>query len=214
MKYLKYISPQMKQIVFHDAFFQHFQQPRMLSDTLNIQMLYIDDNYVVMALPINGNVHQPAGLLHGGVSVALSEEVCSFGSCLFYRAKFGISVPVVGVEINANHLVSSRGGFLLAVGQPIHTGRKLCVWQCDLYNVSQKAQSFDEIPLSLIEQLIHKSSSLSSDDVTKVGENSSNKQTTSVVERFEDATKVSTSRCTTAAVNVTKNKKPMLTSKL
>lgn len=209
-RHLQYISPQMKQILFRDNFFQLFsQQSTTLSDTLNFQILYIDDQCVVTAMEISPKVFQPAGLLHGGVSVALAEEVCSFGSALFYRAKFGLAVPVVGVEINANHLAPSTSGLLVAVGSPVHTGRKICVWKCDLYNVcggrigsgsgGGSFIGFDQISLQLIRQLKRHSVPSYEEEVLTNSSNSDNKSA-----RLEELEwkHVCTSRCTTAVTRI------------
>ncbi len=193
----------------------------MLSDTLNFQILYIDDHCVVTAMEISPKVFQPAGLLHGGVSVALAEEVCSFGSALFYRAKFGLEVPVVGVEINANHLAPSTSGLLVAVGSPVHTGRKICVWNCDLYNVHRGGSGsgngggfigFDQVSLQLIRQLKkHSVTSYEEEELTNSSNSDKSDNKNAGLEELEWK-HVSTSRCTTAVTRV--KAPPRLSSKL
>ncbi len=83
---------------------------------------------VVMRLPVTWKVHQPFGLLHGGVSALLAETAASFGGAL--------SVPpgkhVVGIELNASHLRSMRNGTLTAIATPARKGRTIQVWQIAL----------------------------------------------------------------------------------
>ena len=51
-------------------------------------------------------VHQPYGILHGGVSALLAESAASLGASL----AAGPDRQVVGIEINASHLRSLRDG--------------------------------------------------------------------------------------------------------
>lgn len=48
-----------------------------LMETLSIKYTDIGTDYLCATMPVNPTVHQPAGLLHGGASVALAESVGS-----------------------------------------------------------------------------------------------------------------------------------------
>ena len=63
-----------------------------------------------MRLPVDWKVHQPYGILHGGVSALLAESAASFGAAL----AAGPGRSVVGIELNASHLRSVRDGHLTA----------------------------------------------------------------------------------------------------
>jgi len=83
---------------------------------------------VVLTLPVNENVHQPYGILHGGVSALLAESAASFGAQLAApRGKH-----VVGIELNASHLRAIRSGTLVATAVPVRTGRTVQVWAIHL----------------------------------------------------------------------------------
>ncbi|MED5042055.1 hotdog fold thioesterase, partial [Geobacillus stearothermophilus] len=69
--------------------------------------------------------HQPAGLLHGGASVALAETVASIGA---YALVAPTTAHVVGLEINANHVRVVRRGTVTATGTVLHRGRTTMVW--------------------------------------------------------------------------------------
>ncbi len=81
-----------------------------------------------MRLPVDWKVHQPYGILHGGVSALLAESAASFGGAL--AAEPGRSV--VGIELNASHLRSVRDGHLTAEATPVRVGRTIQVWRISL----------------------------------------------------------------------------------
>ena len=78
-----------------------------------------------MRLPVDWRVHQPYGILHGGVSALLAESAASFGAAL----AAGPSRSVVGIELNASHLRSVRDGHLTAEATPVRVGRTVQVWR-------------------------------------------------------------------------------------
>ena len=81
-----------------------------------------------MRLPVTWKVHQPYGILHGGVSALLAESAASFGAAL----AAGPERNVVGIELNASHLRSVREGHLTAEATPVRVGRTLQVWRIAL----------------------------------------------------------------------------------
>ena len=97
-----------------------------LMETLGIVYTEVGEDFLVAQMPVNSKVHQPAGLLHGGASVALAESVGSFASHLFIdNDKFEIR----GIEISANHLKSIKEGMVTATARPIHKGRTTHLWE-------------------------------------------------------------------------------------
>ena len=97
-------------------------------DLLGVEVIEATAERVVMRLPVDWRVHQPYGLLHGGVSALLAESAASFGGAL--AAAPGKSV--VGIELNASHLRGLRTGHLTAVATPIRVGRTVQVWTISL----------------------------------------------------------------------------------
>lgn len=99
-----------------------------VGEVLEIETVEATGERVVLRLPVTWKVHQPYGILHGGVSALLAESAASYGAAL--------SVPpghqVVGVELNASHLRSVRDGTLTAVATPIRKGRTVQVWDIAL----------------------------------------------------------------------------------
>ena len=95
-----------------------------IHELLNVEVVEATAERVVMRLPVNWKVHQPYGILHGGVSALLAESAASFGGAL----AAGPGRSVVGIELNASHLRSLRDGHLTATATPIRVGRTVQVW--------------------------------------------------------------------------------------
>jgi 1,4-dihydroxy-2-naphthoyl-CoA hydrolase len=91
---------------------------------LDVEVLEAGPDRVVLRLPVTWKVHQPYGILHGGVSALLAESAASFGASL----AAGPERKVVGIELNASHLRSVRDGHLTATATPLRAGRTVQVW--------------------------------------------------------------------------------------
>lgn len=96
--------------------------------TLGIRLIEASPERVIIEMPVTPKVHQPYGIMHGGVSALLAESAASIGS--------GISVTpghkVVGIELNASHLRAIRQGVLRATATPARKGRTVHVWNISL----------------------------------------------------------------------------------
>ena len=97
-----------------------------LMETLKIEFTEIGDNYVVCKTPVTPEVHQPAGILHGGATAALVETAGSFASRYFIKDR---EMAIRGVEISTNHVKSISDGFVYAKATNIHMGRTMQIWE-------------------------------------------------------------------------------------
>lgn len=106
-----------------------------LASHLGIEVMEVGPDYVKGRMPVDERTRQPAGLLHGGASVVLSE---SMGSVASYCLIDDITrKSVVGVEINANHLRSVKSGFVYSITRPIKIGRTLHIWNTEIFDESE-----------------------------------------------------------------------------
>jgi 1,4-dihydroxy-2-naphthoyl-CoA hydrolase len=99
-----------------------------IHELLDVEVLEAGPDLVIMRLPVDWRVHQPYGILHGGVSALLAESAASFGAAL----AAGAERSVVGIELNASHLRSVRDGHLTAEATPVRVGRTIQVWRIAL----------------------------------------------------------------------------------
>ena len=97
-------------------------------DTLGIKVESADVDKVVMSLQVDSKVHQPMGLLHGGVSCVIAESAASYAAALNLLPERS----AVGIELNASHLKSVTSGKITATATPIRRGRKIHVWGIEI----------------------------------------------------------------------------------
>ncbi len=98
---------------------------RGINDLLDVEVIDAGPERVVMRLPVDWRVHQPFGILHGGVSALLAESAASLGAAL----AAGPERSVVGIELSASHLRGLRDGHLTAEATPVRVGRTVQVWR-------------------------------------------------------------------------------------
>jgi 1,4-dihydroxy-2-naphthoyl-CoA hydrolase len=101
---------------------------RNIHDLLEVEILEAGPDRVVIRIPVDWKVHQPTGILHGGVSALLAESAASMGGALIA----GSDRSVVGVELNASHLRPVRDGHLTANATPIRVDPTMQVWLISL----------------------------------------------------------------------------------
>jgi uncharacterized protein (TIGR00369 family) len=119
---------------------------RSIQDLLDIEVLEAGPERVLLRLPVDWRVHQPFGLLHGGVSALLAESAASLGASL----AAGAGRSVVGVELSASHLRSLRDGHLTAEATPVRVGRTLQVWRIVLTGDDGRAVCESRCTLSVL----------------------------------------------------------------
>ena len=95
-----------------------------LSSRLGIEFVEFDAQRLVATMPVDGN-KQPAGLLHGGASVALAETLGSIGAALHA----GPDKLIVGVDINATHHRAAVSGRVTGIARPLHLGRTTATYE-------------------------------------------------------------------------------------
>ncbi|MEO6303979.1 MAG: hotdog fold thioesterase [Bacteroidia bacterium] len=102
-----------------------------LGEFFEIEFVEVGTDHLKATMPVNNKTKQPFGLLHGGASVALAETIGSVASwCCVNRDLF----IGVGIEINANHIISVTEGKVTAFCSPIKVGGKLHIWDVKIYN--------------------------------------------------------------------------------
>jgi 1,4-dihydroxy-2-naphthoyl-CoA hydrolase len=83
---------------------------------------------VVLTCPVTPDLHQPFGLVHGGVYATLAETAASVGGSLW----FGDRGKVVGVSNHTDFLRAVRRGELRAEATPLSRGRTTQLWQVEV----------------------------------------------------------------------------------
>ena len=107
---------------------ERFSSSQNVHGLLGVEMVELTPERVVLQVSVGPKVHQPYGILHGGVSALLAESAASIGGAL----NVGAEHIVVGTELNCSHLRSMSSGTLIATATPIRTGQRVHVWAIDL----------------------------------------------------------------------------------
>ncbi|GAA1975253.1 hotdog fold thioesterase [Microbacterium pumilum] len=120
-----------------------------LIETLGIEIIEVRDDAIVARMPVDHRTVQPAGVLHGGASVALAETLASWAGFLAVdRERF----HVVGQEINANHIRPVFTGWVTATATPAAIGRRSQVWEIRIVDDAGKLACISRCTLAVIEQ--------------------------------------------------------------
>jgi uncharacterized protein (TIGR00369 family) len=116
--------------------------------TLGIELVSATAARVELRMDVGPHVHQPYGLLHGGVSALLAESAASIGGAVASPPGHG----VVGIELNASHVRSMRSGTLTAVATPVRIGRRVHVWSIELTDDEGRTICAARCSLAVVEQ--------------------------------------------------------------
>ena len=115
---------------------------------LGVETIEMTPERVVLRVPVGPRVHQPFGILHGGVSALIAESAASMGGIL--NAPPG--KVCVGTEISASHLRPVSSGTLTATATPIRVGRTMQVWRIELTDQDGRLICDAKCSLAVIDQ--------------------------------------------------------------
>lgn len=99
-----------------------------LTETLGLQFEEVSPDRVVVTIEVGPHLHQPHGIVHGGVYTTIVEAAASIGAGVWY-AEHG---DVVGVSNQTDFLRAVRTGRLTGVATPVHRGRSQQLWSVDI----------------------------------------------------------------------------------
>jgi len=114
---------------------------------LGIELTEVGEDFLAGRMPVDARTRQPAGVLHGGVSVVLAETLASWAaSYVVDPARF----HCVGQEINANHMRAVEGGWVFGVARPLHIGRSTQVWDVRINNEAGKLVCVSRVTMAVL----------------------------------------------------------------
>jgi 1,4-dihydroxy-2-naphthoyl-CoA hydrolase len=111
--------------------------PGTALEAFGLVLVEVDDDRLILEMPIRPEFRQPMGFLHGGIHLFLAESAASLHAC------FGIDLHKtcpVGIEVNGSHLRPVRGGKLRAVAEVIRRSRTTIVHQIAISHVESGKQ--------------------------------------------------------------------------
>ena len=118
---------------------------------LGIELIEAGDDYLKARMPVDRRTRQPAGVLHGGVSVVLAETLSSWAAAYVVDpAKY----HCVGQEINANHVRAVESGWVFGVARPLHLGRSSHVWDVRIHDEADKLVCVARVTMAVLSTTI------------------------------------------------------------
>lgn len=111
---------------------------------LGTEFAEVTPDKVVLRCPIRPHLHQPYGIVHGGVYCALVETAASVGAATW----LGDNGNVVGVANHTNFIRATREGTLTVTATPVQRGRTQQLWQVDLVDDKDRLVARGEVRLA------------------------------------------------------------------
>ena len=125
-----------------------YQQETLVS-RLGIRYTEIGDDWLKASMPVDSRTKQPAGILHGGASVALAETLGSTGANLVVDWEKKLCV---GLEINANHVRAMRDGEVMGTARPLHVGGSTQLWEIKIEDVQGRLVCISRITMAVLDR--------------------------------------------------------------
>ncbi len=113
--------------------------PGSFPGDLGIELVEIDDDAVRARLQIDRRHLHPGGYVHGGVWVAFADTVAAWGTMRNLPAGDNFTTA----ELKVNVFTSGKpGDELIAIGEPLHRGRRTQVWEVRVMKEDRLAANF------------------------------------------------------------------------
>jgi 1,4-dihydroxy-2-naphthoyl-CoA hydrolase len=93
-------------------------------DFIGLKLTEANGDRVAGVWSAGPHLHQPYGILHGGVHCSIVETLASYGGALW----LGERGKVVGVTNSTDFFRAVAEGQLTSVGEPLHRGKSQQVW--------------------------------------------------------------------------------------
>ena len=98
-----------------------------------VSIVDASEDHIEIAYTIGQHSKQPAGLLHGGVTMFLMESAASMQSC--WGLDLTKTAPV-GIEINGSHMRSATEGEVRTIARVVRRSRTLVVHDIEVRSLA------------------------------------------------------------------------------
>ena len=115
---------------------------------LGIEFTAFGADWLAGRMQVDQRTIQPFRLLHGGASLLLAETLGSSASnlCVDHTKHY-----CVGQEINANHLLGVRSGYVTGRASPIHRGRSSHVWEIRITDEDDRLACISRLTMAVLD---------------------------------------------------------------
>jgi uncharacterized protein (TIGR00369 family) len=120
---------------------------RGFTGLLGLRIVELGPDRAVLRWTAGPHLHQPYGILHGGVYCGAVETAASYGAARWY----GERGNVVGVSNQTDFLRAVREGELTATATPVHRGRLQQLWQVEIHDDDGRLVARGQVRLQNVE---------------------------------------------------------------
>lgn len=113
------------------------------AEHLGLRLVEMSGERVVAEWDAAQRLHQPYGIVHGGVHCSVVETLASVGAALW----LGEKGRVVGVSNQTDFFRAVRDGALTSTATPVHRGRSQQVWLVQTADPSGRTVSRGQVRL-------------------------------------------------------------------
>lgn len=113
------------------------------TDYLGVRFEEVTRDRVVATWTAEEKMHQPFGIVHGGVHCSIVETLASVGAAVWV----GGEGKVVGVHNSTDFYRAVREGPMTSVATPIHRGRSQQVWLVETHNDEERLVARGQVRL-------------------------------------------------------------------
>jgi uncharacterized protein (TIGR00369 family) len=122
-------------------------RPSGFVELLGLRFDEVTPDRVAMSWDVTPALHQPYGIVHGGVYASVVETAASVAGGEW----FGDRGHVVGVNNSTDFLRAVREGTLHAVAEPVHRGRLQQLWLVEIRDENERLVARGQVRLQNIE---------------------------------------------------------------
>jgi uncharacterized protein (TIGR00369 family) len=113
-------------------------------DVLGLELVEANGDRVVFTCPVKPHLHQPYGIVHGGVYCSIVETAASVAAAMW----LGDKGHVVGVVNTTNFIRATRDGNLTATATPLQRGRTQQLWQVEIVDDTDRLVAHGQVRLA------------------------------------------------------------------
>jgi 1,4-dihydroxy-2-naphthoyl-CoA hydrolase len=117
---------------------------RNFQDVLGMEFVEASGDRVVVACKVTREMHQPYGILHGGVYCSIVESAASIAGALW----LGDDGNVVGVSNHTNFIRATRDGTITGTATPLQRGRTQQLWQVEIVDEQGRLCAHGQVRLA------------------------------------------------------------------
>jgi 1,4-dihydroxy-2-naphthoyl-CoA hydrolase len=112
-------------------------------DHLGVELGEVTADRVTATWTARPALHQPYGIVHGGVHASVVETLASVGAAVW----LGDRGQVVGVNNSTDFYRAVREGTLTSVATPVHRGRSQQVWLVETHDADGRLTARGQVRL-------------------------------------------------------------------